>query len=350
MPTNEAGAGHEGQPVASAAATGSADQPVQGRSAAVVPVAAATAAPQTEEQRTKDYAKAGRNLYVAVPVGLALIALVVVTLIWLNWLFVILAAVLLVRAIWEIDRGLRHQTAIRPVLIPVLVGAGATILAAYFGAPAGERPEVGQGGWWTWLAPGLLPWSADRLALGLLAGTAAVCLAVRLARGLEGYIRDVSASLFLLAYGLLGCCLVLLLTDRLGPARMAFFVLAIIGSDTGAYVAGVLFGRHRMAPRISPHKTWEGVVGALLLSPAAALIVVAVVLPLPWWQAVLAAEAIAVAGILGDLVESAVKRDLGIKDLGGIIPGHGGVMDRVDSYLLAAPVAWLVLALVVPGA
>ncbi|MDR1807953.1 MAG: phosphatidate cytidylyltransferase [Propionibacteriaceae bacterium] len=178
-----------------------------------------------------------------------------------------------------------------------------------------------------------------------LALTTAACLAWRLRRGVTGYLKDAAATLFLLAYvALLGGSLLLLLLATDGPAKIGFFILVIVGSDTGGYVAGVFFGRHQMAPTISAAKSWEGALGSLILAPVAGLVVVAVAFPVPWWQAVIAAEIIAVAGMLGDLAESAVKRDLGIKDLGSVIPGHGGVMDRVDSYLLAAPVAWATLS------
>jgi len=266
-------------------------------------------------------------------VALVLIAVAVVALIWAQWLLVALIAVLLVRGMWELHRGLRDHAGTKTTIVPATTGGVLTIAAVYAATV-------------DWL-----PWPSGHTAVAGLAATSVACLLWRLARGAEGYIRDASASLFLVAYiGLLGISVVLLLTDVRGPARVAVFMAAIIGSDTGGYIAGVLLGKHPMVPKISPKKSWEGVVGSLLLAPVAVLVVVAIAWPMTWWRAVVIAEVVAVVGILGDLVESVIKRDLGVKDLGHVIPGHGGVMDRIDSYLVAAPVAWIALALLAPHA
>jgi phosphatidate cytidylyltransferase len=294
--------------------------------------------------------KAGRNIYAAVPAAVVLIAIVVVALIWANWLLALFVAVLLAGGMWELHRGLRDHHGVRATIAPALAGGVLTLAAAYL---AGWAPAAGQLCDWF----GFLPCTASgtlqvappgTVLAGGLALTSAACLAWRLRRGVEGYIKDATASLALVAYcALLGGTLVLMLLEPQGPFRVGFFVLVIVGSDTGGYLMGLAFGRHHLAPTISKGKTWEGALGSLILAPVAGLVVVAIGLNLAWWQAVIAAEVIAVAGMLGDLVESAIKRDLGVKDLGTIIPGHGGIMDRVDSYLLAAPVGYLTLALLV---
>jgi phosphatidate cytidylyltransferase len=292
----------------------------------------------------------------AVPVALGLIAVLVVGLVWLQPLFVAFVLALLLMAMWELHRGLRDHAQATSAIVPAMAGAALTIVAAYLPAwPSGgeligyvcmgaacDLPEV----------PGtfdLLGPSAVILVAGL-GLTVSVSLIWLLHRGTEGYVRAASATLFVLAYpAFLGVPVLLLALDRSGPAKLTLFALVIVCADTGGHAAGVFLGQHPMAPKISPKKSWEGAAGSLLLAPVGALVVKAIALDsLVWWKAVIAAEIIAVVGILGDLVESAVKRDLGIKDLGSILPGHGGVMDRIDSYLGAAPVAWLTLTLLVP--
>ncbi|MDR0990354.1 MAG: phosphatidate cytidylyltransferase [Propionibacteriaceae bacterium] len=339
-------------PASSAVPAGQAapDQAASSGSDAAGPAETGTGTASAADALTK---KAGRNLYAAIPVALGLIAVFIVSLVWLPGLIVALVAVLVGRGLWELRRAFRTQAQIRIAFTPLVVGVAATYLVAYLAALPATAPdsaETDRAWWWrAWdLVHQALPAPATAVVVGL-ALTGVVCLLWRLRRGADGYIRDVSASLFALVYvGLTASVLVLLLIRADGPALMAFFLLAIIGSDTGGYVAGLIFGKHKMAPSISPKKSWEGFIGSLLLAPVGGLIVVAVALDVVWWRAVIVAELIALAGICGDLVESVVKRDLGVKDLGGVIPGHGGVMDRIDSYLVAAPVAWVAISLVMP--
>jgi len=124
----------------------------------------------------------------------------------------------------------------------------------------------------------------------------------------------------------------------------------VVFADIGGYVAGVLFGKHLMVPAISPKKSWEGLGGSLLFGITAAVLSVAFLLDRPAWVGVPLGLFLVVTGVLGDLVESQVKRDLGIKDMGTLLPGHGGIMDRLDSLLLTAPAVALLLALLVPAA
>ena len=120
-------------------------------------------------------------------------------------------------------------------------------------------------------------------------------------------------------------------------------------SDIGGYVAGVLFGRHPMAPTISPKKSWEGFAGSALFTAVGGALLVILLLDGLWWEGVVIGLAAMVAATLGDLGESMIKRDLGIKDMGSLLPGHGGMMDRLDSLLLAAPVTYLLLSWLVPA-
>jgi len=275
--------------------------------------------------------RAGRNVYIAVPVALGLGAALLGGLVWAQWLFVGVMALFVFRGMWELHRALRDHAQSRGAIVPAISGGVLTMVGLY-------AAHIG------WLS-----WPPGQVVVVILAATTVACLLARLPRGYEGYVRDAGASLFLIAYaGLLGSAVVLLMTGDKGSARAALFLAAVAGSDTGGFIAGILLGKHPMLPAISPKKSWEGVAGSLLLAPLAALVVVAVAWPMPWWRAVVIAEVIAVFGILGDLVESAIKRDLGVKDLGHVIPGHGGVMDRVDSYILAAPAGWIAFALLAP--
>jgi phosphatidate cytidylyltransferase len=169
----------------------------------------------------------------------------------------------------------------------------------------------------------------------------------RLAGGAEGFVRDVTAGSFVAGYvPLLGSFVLLMLAESDGAWRVVTFIATATFSDIGGYAAGVLFGRHAMAPRISPKKSWEGFCGSVVASMVVGWLLVTTALEGPAWVGLLLGAVVAVTATTGDLVESLIKRDLGIKDMGTLLPGHGGVMDRLDSLLVAAPVCWLLLQLV----
>ena len=119
-------------------------------------------------------------------------------------------------------------------------------------------------------------------------------------------------------------------------------------SDTGGYVAGVFFGRHPMAPTVSPKKSWEGAIGSLVAAGAGGAVVLMFGFDRPWWDGVIFGVAVSIASILGDLAEWLLKRDLGVKDMSQLLPGHGGIMDRLDSILFALPSSYLLLTLLAP--
>jgi phosphatidate cytidylyltransferase len=146
---------------------------------------------------------------------------------------------------------------------------------------------------------------------------------------------------------LAGFC-VLLAVPGDGALRVAAFIATVVCSDTGGYLAGVLFGRHPMAPTVSPKKSWEGFGGSMLACAIGGVCFLVFGFGAHWWQGVLFGVAIAFAATLGDLAESMIKRDLAIKDMGTLLPGHGGLMDRLDSLLLAAPVSYLLLTAFAP--
>ena len=148
---------------------------------------------------------------------------------------------------------------------------------------------------------------------------------------------------------MLGSFAALMLAEDQGAARLVTFMLVVTMSDTGGLVAGVLFGKHPMAPMISPKKSWEGFAGSMLFGVAAGTLMAVFVLDVAFWVGIIIGVSLVVVATCGDLIESMIKRDIGIKDMSSFLPGHGGVMDRLDSLLIAAPVAWLIMYIFVPG-
>lgn len=127
-----------------------------------------------------------------------------------------------------------------------------------------------------------------------------------------------------------------------GVAWVFLLLAATWMGDTGAYFAGRFLGKNKLFERISPKKTWEGAIGGLFTAVAAGAVVKVVGLDsVPWVHVLVVAGLIDVVGIVGDLVESMFKRSFGVKDSGSIMPGHGGILDRIDSLLFSAPVAWI---------
>lgn len=276
--------------------------------------------------------RAGRNLPAAIAVGVGLFGSVVVTLAWWNWGFILLVAVALSLGAVEVHNALLRVGA-RSEIVPIVIGTVATVIGSYY---AGQHPAQ------------QMP--SNTLIIGLLAVTTLICLVLRLRGGAEGFIRDTSASLFTIAYiPLLGSTVALMLADDNGRQRIITFLLCVIASDTGGYIAGVLFGKHPMAPRVSPKKTWEGFAGSVLAAMLLGAGCAHWLLHAPWLIGAVLGLLLVAFGTAGDLVESMIKRDVGIKDMSSFLPGHGGVMDRLDSLLVAAPVAWFAMFVMVPG-
>jgi phosphatidate cytidylyltransferase len=196
-------------------------------------------------------------------------------------------------------------------------------------------------------------WLGARWALAALALTVVVILAWRLPGGPSGYVRDVTGGIFATIYvPFLASFVSAMLVPSDGARRVLTFVILAISSDMGGYFAGITLGRrgrHLMAPVISPKKTWEGFSGSVAAGLAAGGLCVTLLLHGHAWQGLLTGAAAVLAAILGDLVESMIKRDLDIKDMGTLLPGHGGILERLDSLLVAAPVVWLLLYLFIPA-
>lgn len=272
----------------------------------------------------KKSSKAGRDLPAAIGVGAVLGGLAIGVLnfapIW--WLPVL--AVAMPIATHEVIRRLGEAGYALPT-IPLLVGGQAMI-------------------WLTW------PYGANGL-LGAYGGTIVVCMVWRLlGRGLHeqpvNYLRDIAASVLLATWvPFFASFTALLIFQDDGGVRVFTVIVTVVFADIGGYVAGVLFGKHLMAPAISPKKSWEGLGGSLLFGITAAVLTVTYLLDKPWWVGVPLGLMLVITGVLGDLVESQVKRDLGIKDMGTLLPGHGGIMDRIDAMLPSAVAGWIVLTL-----
>ncbi len=266
--------------------------------------------------------RAGRNLPVAIAVGLVLGGLIIASLVFVQWGFSALATASLLIGVMELRNGMA-QDGIRVPAIPVLLGTATMIPAAY-----------------AWGAQGFLP---------IFGMTLMTVVCWRAAQGLIGAVRDIGASVFILAYApLLACFSSLMLAAPDGPKRTFVFILCSVCSDIGGYAVGVLLGKHPMAPSVSPKKSWEGFGGAIVACTLAGSLSVHFLLQGRWWVGALVGLASACLATMGDLTESMIKRDLRIKDLGSILPGHGGLMDRLDSLLVAAPVVWWLLYVFVP--
>ena len=266
--------------------------------------------------------KAGRNLRAAIAIGVLLGAAVATSLFIAKVAFVGFTIAVMMIAVRELGRALRRHQIVVPEF-PLAVGAGAVLVAAYVG---GAEKFV--------VATLLLVVAA--VAWGALSDRA-------------DKLTVIAATAFVACYvALLGGFAVLMVVPADGPRRVVAYVVAVVCSDTGGYAAGVFFGKHPMAPTVSPKKTWEGFGGSTLATALSGALLFPLTLHSAWWQGVLFGLAIVVVATVGDLGESLIKRDLGIKDMGHLLPGHGGVMDRFDSLLLAAPVAWALLTVFVP--
>lgn len=264
--------------------------------------------------------RAGRDLRAAIGVGVGLGAVIFASLLIVKAVFVGVIVVAVVVGLWELTSRLQEQKGIKAPLVPLAVGGAAMVIAGYVRGAEGA-----------WVA----------MALTVLA-----VLVWRMTEPPEDYLKDVTAGAFAAFYvPFLATFVAMLLTADDGPARVITFLLLTVVSDTGAYAVGWRFGKTKLAPRISPGKTREGLFGAVAFAMAAgALCMEFLIDDGSWWQGLLLGLAVAVSATLGDLGESMIKRDLGIKDMGTLLPGHGGIMDRLDSLLPTAPVVWLLLA------
>lgn len=260
--------------------------------------------------------RAGRNLPAAIASGAILGAIVLLSLFTVKWTFAVVVIAALLIAVFEFVKAF-GQRGILVARLPLVAFTVAIPVVAYVWGISAQVTAMG----------------VAMLAL----------LFWRIRRGAYGYVRDVTASAFVIAYlpFMAGFLMLTLAADN-GPQRVVAFILLTMGNDIGGYAAGVLFGRHPIAANLSPKKSWEGFAGSILTQAVVGAAVFTWLLQAPWWQGVIAGVILTVTATAGDFAESAIKRDLGIKDMGSLLPGHGGMMDRLDSLLPNAFASWVI--------
>lgn len=264
-------------------------------------------------------AKAGRNLPAAITVGLLLLGGALVGLIWLPVVLAILVIALLLLGVTETARAISRRGLDVP-RVPLWAGAVAMPLGAFAGG-------------------------VEALVLALL-GTLLLVLVWAVVEDLPAQGESVMASAFIVLWVpfLLSFAVALLGQDQ-GNLMVACMLLMVVSNDTFGYIVGASFGKHPMAPKISPKKSWEGFAGSVAGSVVVGTAAVHLLLDHPWWVGSLLGLLTVASATAGDFAESMIKRELNIKDMGSMLPGHGGAMDRLDSLVFSAPVAYMVFAL-----
>lgn len=255
-------------------------------------------------------------MWQAVPTALILLGLVAASVLWHMEIFVVLAALALCIGVWEAAGAFLVKNIRIPYLFLICVTLG--MVAATWFAGYGVAAMI--------------------FALAIVA----IVLWYVLSAQKKANYKNISASVLVLAWiALLGSCAVALATFDQPAWMIALLILLPVANDTGGWLAGVLFGKHPMMPKISPKKSWEGLAGSLILSIIVAVVVLTFALKQPWWVGIIYGILAVIASTGGDLFESYLKRRLGIKDMGTLFPGHGGMLDRIDSILMWAPVCYI---------
>ena len=264
--------------------------------------------------------RAGRKLLPSIAVSLSLIALVWFALAYQRAIFALVVTIAVVLGIRELNKAFTAVDIHIP-LWSLTTAAVGLCTATWFGGISG---------------------------LAVATAIAFPCLLVLLLpRGTVNFVKTASASALALVYlPFLAGFLILLARPSNGLERVMTFVVLVGCNDTFAYLTGVLFGKRPLAPKISPKKTIEGLLGSLVFTIAGGAIAFHYIMGAEWWLGALAGLLTVFTATSGDLIESALKRDMAIKDMGNLLPGHGGIMDRLDSVLFAAPALWLALEIV----
>jgi len=264
--------------------------------------------------------RAGRKLLPSIAVSISLIALVWFALAYQRAIFALLVTLAVVLGIRELNKAFTAVDIHIP-LWSLTTAAIGLCAATWFGGISG---------------------------LAVATAIAFPCLLVLLLpRGTVNFVKTASASALALVYlPFLAGFLLLLARPSNGLERVMTFVVLVGCNDTFAYLTGVLFGKHPLAPKISPKKTIEGLLGSLVFTVAGGALAFHYIMGAQWWLGALAGLLTVFTATSGDLIESALKRDMAIKDMGNLLPGHGGIMDRLDSVLFAAPALWLALEIV----
>lgn len=265
--------------------------------------------------------RSGRNMPVAAASGLILLSLVLTAAWWHPAAFAVLICLACVVAVMEWRHALARSDRRIP-MTPIVLATLGLVTASWYGGPEG-------------------------LVVALMVGCAGTVAWRVVDERIENTMADsLSGMMALLWIPFTAAFLVLMVVATDGWQRVAVMIIAVAGADTGGLFSGILFGKRPMAPRVSPKKTWEGFAGGVVLGVTAASVASYFFFDGRWWVGALVGLACVIAATFGDLAESALKRDLQVKDMSSVIPGHGGILDRIDSMLFAAPVAYVVFSLV----
>ena len=271
------------------------------------------------KSRAKRARRSGRNLPVAITVALSILTLVLLSLLLIKELFIAFAALAVGLGLWELKKALAIKN-IHLALPPLIVGAIGMLVSSYYAGLEG-------------------------LAVSFFFTVAGTGLWRLIEGGGASAVRDIVANTFATIYlPLVAGFVILLLAEERGHWYVLLFILLPVANDVGGFFAGTAFGKHPMAASISPKKSWEGFAGSLLLSIIVSLVGASLLLGFSYWTAVALGVVTTVLATFGDLSESLIKRDLGIKDMGSLLPEHGGVLDRIDSMLLSAPFFYIILS------
>jgi len=277
---------------------------------------------QARAANDKINARTGRPLFRAIGVGLLLGGSLLVSLLIVKELYMLFAGALVAFVVYELASALKFAGRDVP-RIPTVVAAVAVVPATFY--------WLDEGHWWVTLG-GIAVVGLWRLAeLVRPSGRASA----------KDVLLDLGAGAFIMIYGAFMAGFTVLLTAQDGGQWWTLaFLIVVVSVDTGAYASGLAFGKHLMAPTISPKKTWEGFAGSVAAALIAGILSAIFMLQQPWWVGVILALAMVLTATSGDLAESLIKRDLGIKDISSFLPGHGGFLDRLDSALLSGAVAY----------
>jgi phosphatidate cytidylyltransferase len=278
---------------------------------------------QARATNEKINARTGRPLLRAIGVGLLLGGSLLVSLLIIKELYMVFAGALVAFVVYELATALRSAGRDVP-RIPTVIAAVAVVPATFY--------WLDEGHWWVTLG-GIAVIALWRLVEQVVQPGGRTTA--------KGLILDFGAGAFIMIYAAFMAGFTVLLTAQDGGQWWTLaFLIIVVCVDTGAYASGLAFGKHLMAPTISPKKTWEGFAGSVAAALIAGILLAIFMLHQPWWVGVILALAMVVTATSGDLAESLIKRDLGIKDISSFLPGHGGFLDRLDSALLSGAVAY----------
>ncbi|WP_435299820.1 phosphatidate cytidylyltransferase [Timonella sp. A28] len=265
-----------------------------------------------------EQSKAGRNLPAAIAVAILLLGAVGSSLYFRKEAFVGLAVVAICAGVWELAQAFKRREILIPIL-PLWVGTAGMLVSTYISG-------------------------AEALMVSFVLTVGGLVIWRVIDGGGINAVRDCAAGLFVAAYlPLMAGFVMLMLAEENGALQVAIFILLAVANDTGGYLAGVRFGKHPLAPSVSPKKSWEGLFGSFVLTMMVG-IVGTFFLGVNPIVGVMLGFLTPITATVGDLAESLIKRDLQLKDMGRLLPGHGGVLDRIDSLLLTAPFVYLLLS------